>query len=43
MDTIDDIIYAANFRASKAALQIRRVQIVDDLKEKEKAEARKTK
>jgi hypothetical protein len=41
--TIDDIIHAANFRASKAALQVRRVQIVDDLKEKEKAEVKKTK
>ncbi len=36
--TIDDIIHAANFRASKAALHARRVQIVDDLKETEKKE-----
>jgi hypothetical protein len=41
--TVDDIIHAANFRASKASLQVRRVQVVDDLKEKEKAEAKKTK
>jgi hypothetical protein len=41
--TIDDIIHAANFRTSKAALQVRRVQIVDDIKEKEKAEVKKTK
>ena len=43
--TIDDIVFAANFRASKAALHSRRVQIVDDLKEKEKEnpEAKKTK
>ncbi|MFW9794107.1 MAG: hypothetical protein ACFFEE_07395 [Candidatus Thorarchaeota archaeon] len=34
--TVDDIIHAANFRASKAALQVKRVQIVDDLKVKEK-------
>jgi len=38
--TIDDIIHAANFRASKAALHIRRVQVVDDLKEKENKEAK---
>ncbi|MHA2058363.1 MAG: hypothetical protein ACW979_12110 [Candidatus Thorarchaeota archaeon] len=38
--TIDDIIHAANFRASKAALHVRRVQIVDDLKVKEKKEAK---
>lgn len=38
--TIDDIVHAANFRASKAALQVRRMQIVDDLKEKEKKEAK---
>jgi hypothetical protein len=43
--TIDDIVFAANFRASKEALHSRRVQIVDDLKEKEKEnpEAKKTK
>jgi hypothetical protein len=34
--TVDEILLAANFRASKAALHVRRVQIVDDLKEKEK-------
>jgi len=38
--TIDDIVHAANFRTSKAALNVRRIQIVDDLKEKEKREAR---
>ena len=41
--TIDDIIHAASFRTNKAAIQLRRVQIVDDLKEKEKAEVKKTK
>ena len=30
--TIDDIIQASNFRASKAALELRRSKIVDDLK-----------
>ena len=40
--TVDDIIHAANFRASKAALHLRRVQIVDDLKEKD-AKKSKTK
>jgi len=35
--TIDDIIQAANFRASKAALELRRSKIVDDLKLKESA------
>ena len=30
--TIEDIIQAANFRASKAALELRRSKIVDDLK-----------
>ena len=38
--TVDDIIHAANFRASKAALHLRRVQIVDDLKEKEAKESK---
>jgi hypothetical protein len=38
--TVDEILLAANFRASKAALHVRRVQIVDDLKEKEKKEAK---
>ena len=33
--TVDDIIQAANFRASKAALQFRRAKIIDDLKTKE--------
>ncbi len=33
--TIEDIIQAANFRASKAALELRRSKIVDDLKLKE--------
>ena len=35
--TIDDIIQASNFRASKAALELRRSKIVDDLKLKESA------
>ncbi|MCJ7818057.1 MAG: hypothetical protein MUP60_04340 [Candidatus Thorarchaeota archaeon] len=30
--TLEDIIQAANFRASKAALELRRSKIVDDLK-----------
>ena len=38
--TIDDIVHAANFRASKASLHVRRVQIVDDLKEKEKKDTK---
>jgi hypothetical protein len=38
--TVDDIIHAASFRASKAALHLRRVQIVDDLKEKEAKETK---
>jgi hypothetical protein len=38
--TLDDIVHAANFRASKAALHVRRVQIVDDLKEKEKKDVK---
>ena len=38
--TVDDIIYAANFRASKAALHLRRVQVVDGLKEKEAKESK---
>ncbi len=33
--TVEDIIQAANFRASKAALELRRSKIVDDLKTKE--------
>ncbi len=33
--TVEDIIQAANFRASKAALELRRSKIVDDLKIKE--------
>jgi len=33
--TIEDILQAANFRASKAALELRRSKIVDDLKLKE--------
>jgi hypothetical protein len=33
--TVEDIIQAANFRASKASLQLRRAKIIDDLKEKE--------
>ncbi|MGY5881081.1 MAG: hypothetical protein RTV31_12575 [Candidatus Thorarchaeota archaeon] len=33
--TIEDIIQAANFRASKAALELRRSKIVDELKLKE--------
>ena len=35
--TIDDIIQASNFRASKAALELRRSKIVDDLKLNESA------
>jgi hypothetical protein len=38
--TLDDIVHAANFRVSKAALHVRRVQIVDDLKEKEKKDVK---
>ena len=38
--TMDDIIHAANFRVSKAALHVRRVQIVDDVKEREKKDAK---
>jgi hypothetical protein len=38
--TLDDIVHAANFRASKAALHVRRVQIVDDLKEKDKKDVK---
>ncbi len=33
--TVEDIIQAANFRASKAALEQRRSKIVDDLKTKD--------
>ncbi|MFW9960570.1 MAG: hypothetical protein ACFFDV_06100 [Candidatus Thorarchaeota archaeon] len=40
--TVEDVIQAANFRASKASLQLRRAKIIDDLKEKE-APATKTK
>ncbi len=35
--TVEDIIQAANFRAAKAALELRRSKIVDDLKTKETA------
>lgn len=38
--TVDDIVHAATFRASKAALHIRRVQIIDDIKDKEKKEVK---
>ena len=38
--TVDEILLAANFRASKASLHIRRVQVVDDLKEKEKKDVK---
>ncbi len=38
--TIDDIVHAANFRTAKASLHVRRVQIVDDLKEKEKKDTK---
>ncbi|MFX1482884.1 MAG: hypothetical protein ACFFCP_06815 [Promethearchaeota archaeon] len=34
--TVDDIIHAASFRASKAALHIKRVQVVDESNEKAK-------
>lgn len=40
--TVEDVIQAANFRASKASLQLKRAKIIDDLKEKE-APATKTK
>jgi hypothetical protein len=40
--TVDDIVQAANFRASKAALQMKRIQLVDDMKKRE-AEVSKTK
>ncbi len=41
--TVEDIIQASNFRASKAALELRRSKIVDDLKIKEsKTEKTKT-
>lgn len=33
--TIDDIMQAANFRASKAALQMKRIQVVDEVKKRE--------
>jgi hypothetical protein len=33
--TVEDIIQAANFRASKASLQLRHAKIIDDLKVKE--------
>jgi hypothetical protein len=36
--TVEDIIQAANFRASKADLQLRRAKIVDDLKAKDTPE-----
>ncbi|MFW9800381.1 MAG: hypothetical protein ACFFD9_08090 [Candidatus Thorarchaeota archaeon] len=32
--TVDDIVYATNFRVSKASLQTTRLQIVDEQKEK---------
>ena len=38
--TVDDIIHAASFRTSKAALHIKRMQIVDDIKVKEKKDAK---
>lgn len=38
--TVDDIIQAANFRASKASLQLRRAKIIDDLKAKETSDSR---
>jgi hypothetical protein len=38
--TVDDIIQAAHFRASKAALQLRRAKIVDDIKAKETPETK---
>ncbi len=31
---VDDIVYAANFRVSKAALQTTRLQIIDETREK---------
>jgi hypothetical protein len=38
--TVDDTIQAAHFRASKAALQLRRIKITDDLKTKETSETK---
>lgn len=38
--TVDDIIQAANFRASKASLQLRRVKIIDDMKSKENMDSK---
>ena len=38
--TVEDIIQAANFRASKAALQLRHAKIIDDLKAKEIPDAK---
>ena len=38
--TIDDIVHEANFLAAKASLHFIRVQIVDDLKEKEKKDTK---
>ncbi|MBN2229786.1 MAG: hypothetical protein JW779_09355 [Candidatus Thorarchaeota archaeon] len=38
--TVEDIIHAANFRASKAALQLRRTKIMDDLKAKESSDSK---
>ncbi len=38
--TVDDIIHAASFRASKAALHIKRVQIVEEMKVKEKKDTK---
>jgi hypothetical protein len=37
---VEDIIQAANFRASKAALQLRHAKIIDDLKAKETPETK---
>ncbi|MDH4212519.1 MAG: hypothetical protein ACFFCT_03735 [Candidatus Odinarchaeota archaeon] len=38
--TVEDIIQAANFRASKASLQLRRTKIIEDLKDKETRESK---
>ena len=38
--TVEDIIQAANFRASKASLELRRAKIIDDLKDKEPRETK---
>jgi hypothetical protein len=41
--TVDDIIHAANFRGSKAAIQIRRIKVVCDQKPIEKKDIKEEK